>query len=85
MENERDVCLVKYNITRNLLLNNSRLLEVIIDVPKTVTFPLRAGNIAGTALLPGGAGLPRPNRVAENTPSFFLALQSVRVKPPWAF
>lgn len=51
MENQRDVCLVKYNITSNLLLSNSGLLEVIIDVTETMTFSLHAGNEAGTTPL----------------------------------
>lgn len=77
MENQRDVCLVKYNITSNLLLSNSGLLEVIIDVTETMTFSLHAGNEAGTTPLrvpPTGAGLSCPNRLVEDTPSFFLAL-----------
>lgn len=86
MENQRDVCLVKYNITSNLLLSNSGLLEVIIDVTKTMTFSLHAGNEAGTTPLrvpPTGAGLSCPNRLAEDTPSFLLALWSVHVNHPW--
>lgn len=65
MENQRDVCLVKYNITSNLLLSNSGLLEVIIDVTETMTFSLHAGNEAGTTPLRvppnrGWALMPKP-------------------------
>lgn len=86
MENQR-VCLVDYNIRKNLLLCSSRLLGVIPAVTKTVTFPLHAGHDAGRALLkapPRGSGLPC-RRGTDSTPSFLLTLWSIHVSQPGLF